>query len=252
MEIRWKGLLNNISGSYYPFQDHSTYLYSFDKSATPIQITIDDFESNGVHKLSSISIDHGYGRYDRTERYATTEDINQLLESWDLPKGSLDLEVEGSEGLTFAPEFTSLTFNQTEINLDNPDQLITGQASYFVDTGTKYYDKSLRLDKFYLRYSDERGYNSFTLTSDDENLASTDSSAAFRIDPSPNSYSKAGTYILEDANVNWRGGSYLYQDLSKDQLIKLGVPETLTVSGACTPATQSRKLVDLQMIQRCH
>ena len=241
---------STISGSYYPFQDHSTYLYSFDKSATPIQITIDDFESNGVHKLSSISIDHGYGRYDRTERYETPEDINQLLESWDLPKGSLDLEVEGSEGLTFAPEFTSLTFNQTEINLDSPDQLITGQASYFVDTGTKYYDKSLRLDKFYLRYSDERGYNSFTLTSDDENLASTDSSAAFRIDPSLNSYSKAGTYILEDANVNWRGGSYLYQDLSKDQLIKLGVPETLTVSGAYTaPATQSRKLVNLKIDQ---
>ena len=131
---------STISGSYYPFQDHSTYLYSFDKSATPIQITVDDFESNGVHKLSSISIDHGYGRYDRTERYETTEDINKLLESWDLPKGSLDLEIEGSEGLTFAPEFTSLTFNQTEINLDNPDQLITGQASYFVDTGTKYYE----------------------------------------------------------------------------------------------------------------
>ena len=162
----------------------------------------------------------------------------------------MDLEVEGSEGLTFEPELTSLTFNQTAINLDESDQLITGQASYFVETGAKDYDKSLRLNRFYLRYRDERGYNSISLSADDENLASTNSSAIFKIDPSLNSYSKAGTYILQDANFSWRGGSYLYHDLSKDQLIKLGVPETLTVSGNyTTPATQSRKLVDLQIDQ---
>ena len=42
---------------------------------------------------------------------------------------------------------------------------------------------------------------------------------------------------------------WLSQDLSKDQLIKLGVPETLTVSGTYRSATQSRKLVDLQIDQ---
>ena len=88
------------------------------------------------------------------------------------------------------------------------------------------------------------------MTVDDENLATTESSAAFKIDPSLDSYSKAGTYTLKDANVSWRGGSYLYQDLSKDQLIKLGVPETLTVIGTYSaPSTQSRKLVDLQIDQ---
>ena len=248
-ELDGKGS-STIGGSYKPFQDHSTYLYSFNQSATPIQITIDDFESNGVHKLSSITINHGSGSRNRYDRYDTPEKINQLLEGWDLPKGSLDLEVEGSEGLTFAPEFTSLTFNQAEINLDNPDQLITGQASYFVETGSKYYDKSLRLNRLNLRYRDERGYDLFSLIVDDESLATTESSAVFKLDPSLDSYSEAGTYTLESAYISWQGAQWLSQDLSKDQLIKLGVPETLTVSGTYTaPLTQSRKLVDLQIDQ---
>ena len=244
---------SSIGGSYYPFQDHSTYIHSFNQYATPIQITVDDFESNGVYKLSSITIDDiddGSGSYHKLlSRYDTPEEINQLLESWDLPKGSLDLEIEGSEGLTFAPELTSLKLNKIEINLDDPDQLITGEASYFVDTGSKYYDKSLDLKRLYLRYTDDSGY-SISLTADHENLASNEASATFKLDPYLNSYTNPGTYILNEADISWRGGSSLNQDLSKDQLLKLGVPETLTVTGTYTaPANQSRRLVDLQIDQ---
>ena len=45
-----------IGGSYYPFQDQGTYIYSLKKPGSAIEVRIDEFDPAGIYKLSTVTI----------------------------------------------------------------------------------------------------------------------------------------------------------------------------------------------------
>ena len=91
-----------------------------------LKVDVSSFESEGVHRLERIRISGSDGAQ---TVYEGSSEINSLLSQWGLEKGSLDVEIKGP-ATQHELEIESISLSDNEINISNPEELITGTIHY--------------------------------------------------------------------------------------------------------------------------